>query len=42
MFALLDENNAVAKVGELATLFPDTSNPNHAFAVEQGALIISA
>lgn len=38
MFALLDENNAVTKVGELATLFPDTSNPNHAFAVEQGAL----
>jgi len=38
MFALLDENNAVTKVGELATLFPDTSNPNHAFAIEQGAL----
>ena len=37
MFALI-ENNAVTKVGELATLFPDTSNPNHAFAVEQGAL----
>lgn len=38
MFALLDENNAVTKVGELTTLFPDTSNPNHAFAIEQGAL----
>ena len=38
MFAFLDENNAVTKVGELATLFPDTSNPNHAFAIEQGAL----
>ena len=38
MFALLDENNAVTKVGELATLFPDTSNPNHAFAIEQGAV----
>ena len=37
MYALI-ENNAVTKVGELATLFPDTSNPNHAFAVEQGAL----
>lgn len=37
MFALI-ENNAVTKVGELATLFPDTSNPNHAFAIEQGAL----
>jgi len=37
MYALV-ENNAVTKVGELATLFPDTSNPNHAFAVEQGAL----
>ena len=37
MYALLN-NNAVTKVGELATLFPDTSNPNHAFAIEQGAL----
>ncbi len=37
MYALI-ENNAVTKVGELATLFPDTSNPNHVFAVEQGAL----
>jgi len=37
MYALI-ENHAVTKVGELATLFPDTSNPNHAFAVEQGAL----
>ena len=37
MYALI-ENNAVTKVGELATLFPDTSSPNHAFAVEQGAL----
>lgn len=38
MFALLDENNAVTQVGELAILFPNTSNPNHAFAIEQGAL----
>lgn len=37
MYALLIDGN-VTKVGELATLFPDTSNPNHAFAVEQGAL----
>jgi hypothetical protein len=37
MYALI-QNNAVTKVGELATLFPDTSNPNHAFAIEQGAL----
>ena len=37
MYALI-ENNAVTKVGELAILFPDTSNPNHAFAAEQGAL----
>ena len=37
MYALI-ENNAVTKVGELATLFPDTSNPNHAFALENGAL----
>ena len=41
MYALI-ENNAVTKVGELATLFPDTSNPNHAFAIEQGALITLA
>lgn len=37
MYALISENQ-VTKVGELATLFPDTSNPNHAFAIEQGAL----
>ena len=37
MYALLTDGN-VTKVGELATLFPDTSNPNHAFAIEQGAL----
>jgi len=37
MYALIS-NGQVTKVGELATLFPDTSNPNHAFAVEQGAL----
>ena len=37
MYALLTDGQ-VTKVGELATLFPDTSNPNHAFAVEQGAL----
>ena len=37
MYALI-ENNAVTKVGELATLFPNTSNPTHAFAIEQGAL----
>ena len=37
MYALI-ENNAVTKVGELEILFPDTSNPNHAFAIEQGAL----
>jgi hypothetical protein len=36
MYALI-ENNAVTKVGELATLFPDTSNPNASFAIEQGA-----
>jgi hypothetical protein len=38
MFALLDENNAVTQVGELSILFPNTSNPTHAFAQEQGAL----
>jgi hypothetical protein len=37
MYALI-ENNAVTKVGELATLFPNTSNPNALFAQEQGAL----
>jgi hypothetical protein len=37
MYALLTDGQ-VTKVGELATLFPDTSNPNHAFAIEQGAL----
>ena len=37
MYALI-ENNAVTQVGELATLFPNTSNPNASFAQEQGAL----
>jgi hypothetical protein len=37
MYALI-ENSQVTKVGELATLFPNTSNPNHEFAIEQGAL----
>ena len=37
MYALI-QNNAVTQVGELSILFPDTSNPNHAFAIEQGAL----
>jgi hypothetical protein len=37
MYALI-ENNAVTKVGELAILFPNTSNPNASFAAEQGAL----
>jgi hypothetical protein len=37
MYALI-ENNAVTQVGELSALFPNTSNPNHAFAIEQGAL----
>lgn len=37
MYALI-ENNEVTKVGELATLFPDTSSPNASFAIEQGAL----
>ena len=37
MYALLTDNQ-VTKVGELSILFPNTSNPNHAFAIEQGAL----
>jgi hypothetical protein len=37
MYALI-ENNAITKVGELAILFTDTSNPNASFAAEQGAL----
>jgi hypothetical protein len=37
MYALI-ENNAVTQVGELSILFPNTSNPNHAFAIEQGAV----
>ena len=37
MYALI-EDNAVTQVGELSILFPNTSNPNHAFAIEQGAL----
>jgi len=37
MYAFI-ENNAVVKVGDLTTLFPDTSSPNASFAQEQGAL----
>jgi hypothetical protein len=37
MYALI-ENNAVTQVGELSILFSNTSNPTHAFAIEQGAL----
>ena len=37
MYALTD-NGQVTQVGELSILFPNTSNPNHAFAIEQGAL----
>ena len=37
MYALI-QNNAVTQVGELSILFPNTSNPNHAFAIEQGVL----
>jgi len=37
MYALIS-NGQVTQVGELAILFPNTSNPTHAFAIEQGAL----
>jgi hypothetical protein len=37
MFALIN-NGTVTQVGELSILFPNTSNPTHAFAIEQGAL----
>lgn len=36
MYALISDNT-VTQVGELATLFPNTSNPTHDFATEQGA-----
>jgi hypothetical protein len=37
MYALI-ENSQITQIGELSILFPNTSNPNHAFAIEQGAL----
>jgi len=37
MYALVTDGN-VTQVGELSILFPNTSNPSHAFAIEQGAL----
>lgn len=37
MFALISDGQ-VTQVGELSILFPNTSNPTHAFAQEQGAL----
>ena len=36
MYALISDNT-VTQVGELAILFPNTSNPTHDFATEQGA-----
>jgi len=38
MYALVTSNNEITQVGELSILFPNTSNPTHAFAIEQGAL----
>lgn len=37
MYALVTDGN-VTQVGELSILFPNTSNPTHDFAIEQGAL----
>jgi hypothetical protein len=37
MYALLTDGK-ITKLAELPILFPNTSNPNHAFAIEQGAL----
>jgi len=37
MYALVTDGT-VTQVGELSILFPNTSNPTHAFAIEQGAL----
>jgi hypothetical protein len=37
MYALIS-NGQVTQVGELSILFPNTSNPTHEFAIEQGAL----
>jgi hypothetical protein len=37
MYAIITENQ-ITQVGELSILFPNTSNPTHDFATEQGAL----
>ena len=37
MYAIINENQ-VTQIGELSILFPNTSNPTHDFATEQGAL----
>jgi hypothetical protein len=37
MYVIL-ENNEVKQVGHLYTLFPNTSNPTHEFALENGAV----
>jgi hypothetical protein len=37
MYALLTDGQ-ITKLAELPILFSNTSNPNHAFAIEQGAL----
>jgi len=38
MYALVTPQNEITQIGELSILFPNTSNPTHAFAIEQGAL----
>jgi hypothetical protein len=37
MYALISDGQ-VTQIGELSIIFPNTSNPTHAFAIEQGAL----
>jgi len=37
MYALITENNEIAEIGELRTLFPNEPAPSHLYAIQNGA-----
>ena len=37
MYALITQNNEIAEIGELRTLFPNEPSPSHLYAIQRGA-----
>ena len=37
MYALITQNNEIAEIGELRTLFPNEPAPSHLYAIQRGA-----